>query len=101
MPFQNVRESPIFGAFADHERSMIDLRCIAACVLIGAQLHVVHAADGALVSNRVVELKGLGMNDDLTARLTERGAAWMADQVDQVIAWSASPGTSAARRCPA
>lgn len=67
------------------------------------QLHVVRAADGAIVSNRVVELKGFGMNDDLTARLTRRGAAWMADQVDQAIGWSLAPQAPAprARRCPA
>jgi len=66
------------------------------------QLHVVRAADGAIVSNRVVELKGFGMSEDLTARLTQRGAAWMADQVDQAIAWStAAPGARAPRRCPA
>jgi hypothetical protein len=65
------------------------------------QLHVVRAADGAVVSNRVVELKGFGMSDDLTARLTQRGAAWMADQVDQAIEWSTTPGRRAPRRCPA
>ena len=65
------------------------------------QLHVVRASDGAIVSNRAVELKGFGMNDDLTARLTLRGAAWMADQVDQAIAWSVAPGAPPARRCRA
>ena len=65
------------------------------------QLHVVRAADGAVVSNRVVELKGFGMSDDLTVRLTERGAAWMADQVDQAIGWAAAPGAPPPRHCPA
>lgn len=65
------------------------------------QLHVVRAADGAVVSNRVVELKGFGMSETLTARLTERGAAWMADQVDQAIGWSTAPREGRARRCPA
>ena len=65
------------------------------------QLHVVRAADGAIVSNRAVELKGFGMSDDLTARLTQRGAAWMADQVDQAIEWATTSRTGAARRCPA
>jgi hypothetical protein len=65
------------------------------------QLHVVRVADGVVVSNRIVELKGFGMSDDLTERLTERGAAWMADQVDQAIQWAAAPGARVARRCPA
>jgi hypothetical protein len=65
------------------------------------QLHVVRVADGAVVSNRVVELKGFGMSDDLTARLTQRGAAWMADQVDQAIGWSTAPRARTPRRCPA
>ena len=65
------------------------------------QLHVVRTADGAVVSNRVVELKGFGMSDDLTARLTQRGAAWMADQVDQAIGWATGRPARAPRRCPA
>ena len=65
------------------------------------QLHVVRAADGAVVSNRAVELKGFGMSEDLTARLTQRGAAWMADQVDQAIGWSTAPRARTPRRCPA
>jgi hypothetical protein len=64
------------------------------------QLHVVRASDGVVVSNRVVELKGFGMSDDLTARLTQRGAAWMADQVDQAIGWSVAPRARTPRRCP-
>lgn len=65
------------------------------------QLHVVRVADGVVVSNRIVELKGFGMSDDLTERLTERGAAWMADQVDQAIQWASAPATRVERRCRA
>ena len=65
------------------------------------QLHVVRASDGAIVSNRAVELKGFGMSDDLTARLTQRGAAWMADQVTQAIEWATTSRAGAPRRCPA
>jgi len=65
------------------------------------QLHVVRASDGTIVSNRAVELKGFGMRDDLTEKLTVRGAAWMADQIDQAIARSLSPDVTPARRCKA
>ena len=65
------------------------------------QLHVVRASDGTIVSNRAVELKGFGMRDDLTEKLTVRGAAWMADQIDQAIALSVSPDSPVTRRCKA
>ncbi|HEU4564942.1 MAG TPA: DUF2380 domain-containing protein [Gemmatimonadaceae bacterium] len=65
------------------------------------QLHVVRVEQGTIVSNRVVELKGFGMSDALTERLTDRGAAWMADQVDQAIQWATAPGAPVARHCPA
>ena len=63
------------------------------------QAHVARVPSGEIVSNRVVELKGFGMNPDLTARLTERGAAWMADQIDQVIVWNLSGGHPGVRHC--
>jgi hypothetical protein len=63
------------------------------------QLHVVRASDGAIVSNRAVELKGFGMRDDHTEKLTVRGAAWMADQIDRAIALSDAPDATPARRC--
>jgi hypothetical protein len=65
------------------------------------QLHVVRASDGTIVSNRAVELKGFGMRDDLTDKLTVRGAAWMADQIDQAIGLSIAPGAPVTRRCRA
>ena len=67
------------------------------------QLHVVRAADGVVVSNRAVELKGFGMTAPVTAHLTVRGAAWMADQVSQAVEWAAAGGGAppAGRRCRA
>ena len=64
------------------------------------QAHVVQVSSRRVVSNRVVELKGFGMSPALTARLAERGAAWMADQVDQAIGWAATARTPVARHCP-
>lgn len=64
------------------------------------QAHVVRVRDTALVSNRIVELKGLELGPELAARLAERGAAWMADQISQVIELSAHPGGPPVRRCP-
>lgn len=64
------------------------------------QAHVVRVRDTALVSNRIVEFKGLELTPELAARLTECGSAWMADQLSQVIELSRNPTSSAARRCP-
>lgn len=66
------------------------------------QLHVVRAADAMVVSNRAVELKGFGMTAPVTAHLTVRGAAWMADQVSQAVEWAAAGSrTIPPRRCRA
>ena len=66
------------------------------------QLHVVRVADAMVVSNRVVELKGFGMTPGVTARLTTRGAAWMADQVAQAVDWAVGGSRELpARRCRA
>jgi hypothetical protein len=64
------------------------------------QAHVVRVSDSMLVSNRIVEFKGLELTPELAARLTERGSAWMADQVSQVIELARSPARAPARRCP-
>ena len=64
------------------------------------QAHVVRVSTRRVVSNRVVELKGFGMSPALTTRLAERGAAWMADQVDQAIGWAATGRAPVARHCP-
>jgi hypothetical protein len=65
------------------------------------QAHVVRASDTALVSNRIVEVKGIELTPELAARLAERGGAWMADQVSQAIEHSAGASGQARRRCPA
>jgi hypothetical protein len=64
------------------------------------QAHVVRVRDTALVSNRIVEVKGLELTPELAAKLVDRGAAWMADQVSQAIEYTASASSAAPRRCP-
>ena len=64
------------------------------------QAHVVRVSDTMLVSNRIVELKGLELTPELAARLTERGAAWMADQLAQAIEHARRPTEPVVRRCP-
>jgi hypothetical protein len=64
------------------------------------QAHVVRVRDTMLVSNRIVELKGLELTPELAARLTERGSAWMADQLSQVIELARNPTGGRTRRCP-
>jgi hypothetical protein len=51
------------------------------------------------VSTRVVELKGIGRDTALTAHMSNRGAAWMVDQVTQSIAHSVGDTTAAGRPC--
>jgi uncharacterized protein DUF2380 len=65
------------------------------------QAHVVRVRDTLLVSNRIVELKGIELSPELAAKLAERGGAWMADQVSQAIEHSVSGPGSQPRRCPA
>jgi hypothetical protein len=62
--------------------------------------HVVRLRDTVLVSNCVVELKGLELTPELAARLTDRGSAWMADQLSQVIELALQPPGGRDRRCP-
>ena len=64
------------------------------------QAHVVRVSDTTLVSNRIVEFKGLELTPELAARITERGSAWMADQLAQAIDYARSPGGPVERRCP-
>jgi hypothetical protein len=64
------------------------------------QAHVVRVRDTMLVSNRIIELKGLELTPELAARLTERGSAWMADQLSQVIELARNPTGGRTRRCP-
>ena len=65
------------------------------------QAHVVRARDTAIVSNRIVEIKGLELSPELASRLVDRGAAWMADQISQSIETAAGTETSGRRRCRA
>jgi len=51
------------------------------------------------VSTRVVELKGIGRDTALTAHMSNRGAAWMVDQVTQSIAHSVGDTAAAGRPC--
>ena len=64
------------------------------------QAHVVRVRDTLLVSNRIVELKGLELTPELAARLTNRGSAWMADQLSQAIELVRNPSPGRTRRCP-
>jgi|SRR5918993_1988702 hypothetical protein len=63
------------------------------------QAHVVRVSDTVIVSNRIVELKGLELTPELAAHLADRGAAWMADQLSQVIELARAPTAPVARRC--
>jgi hypothetical protein len=65
------------------------------------QAHVVRVRDAALVSNRIVEVKGLELSPELASKLIERGAAWMADQLSQAIEHASGAVGPALRRCPA
>jgi hypothetical protein len=65
------------------------------------QAQVVRVRDTTLVSNRIVEVKGIELTPELAARLIDRGAAWMADQVAQAIDHASEPSGPVARRCPA
>jgi hypothetical protein len=53
------------------------------------------------VSTRVVELKGISRDTSLTAHLSNRGAAWLVDQVTQAISHSVGDTTGAGRPCHA
>lgn len=65
------------------------------------QAHVVRVRDTAIVSNRIVEIKGLELTPELASRLVDRGAAWMADQISQSIETALGVEAAARRRCRA
>jgi uncharacterized protein DUF2380 len=65
------------------------------------QAEVVRVRDTVVVSNRIVELKGLELTSELATKLAERGGAWMADQVSQAIEYAATGQAQGPRRCPA
>jgi hypothetical protein len=48
-----------------------------------------------------VELKGLSRDSSLTARMSNRGAAWLVDQSLQAIAHANGDSTTAKRPCHA
>ena len=50
------------------------------------EVQVVSVAERRVIDTRVVELKGFGVDTALTARLANRGAAWLMDQVTQSVA---------------
>jgi hypothetical protein len=64
------------------------------------QAHVIRVADTTVVADPAVSLRGFGMAPDLTARLAERGAASIADQVAEVIDRTAGARSPVPRRCP-
>jgi hypothetical protein len=53
------------------------------------------------VSTRVVELKGIGRDTSLTSHMSNRGAAWLIDQVTQSVSHSTGDTTAAGRPCHA
>jgi Protein of unknown function (DUF2380) len=65
------------------------------------QAEVVRVRDTVVVSNRIVELKGIELTPELAAKLADRGGAWMADQVSQAIEHAGSGQAQEPRRCPA
>jgi hypothetical protein len=65
------------------------------------QANVVRVRDTSVVSNRIVEVKGIELGPELAAKLIERGAAWMADQLSQAIEHAAGSVGPELRRCPA
>jgi hypothetical protein len=65
------------------------------------QAEVVRVRDTVVVSNRIVELKGIELTPELAAKLAQRGGAWMADQVSQAIEHAAGGQAPGPRRCPA
>jgi hypothetical protein len=65
------------------------------------QADVLRARDTTMVSNRIVEVKGIELGPDLAAKLIERGAAWMADQLSQAIEHASGSAGPELRRCPA
>lgn len=94
----DVAASVAFGAGADWV--IIPRLNRASAWAADLQAHVVRVRDTMLVSNRIVEFKGLELTPELAARLTERGSAWMADQLSQVIELARSSTGAVARRCP-
>jgi hypothetical protein len=64
------------------------------------EVQVVSVPQQRVIDTRVIELKGFGTDSALTARLANRGAAWLMDQVTQSVA-HATGGSSNPRPCHA
>jgi hypothetical protein len=64
------------------------------------EVQVVSVPQQRVIDTRVIELKGFGTDSALTARLANRGAAWLVDQVTQSVA-HATGGSSNPRPCHA
>jgi len=64
------------------------------------EVQVVSVSQQRVIDTRVVELKGFGTDSALTARLANRGAAWLMDQVTQSVA-HATASSSNPRPCHA
>ena len=56
------------------------------------EVQVVSVSQHKVIDTRVVELKGFGTDSALTARLANRGAAWLMDQVTQSVAHASAAG---------
>lgn len=54
------------------------------------EVQVVSVPQQRVIDTRVIELKGFGTDSALTARLANRGAAWLMDQVTQSVAHASS-----------
>jgi hypothetical protein len=65
------------------------------------EVQVVSTKARRAVDRRVVELKGLSRDSSLTARLANRGAAWLIDQSLQAVAHANGDSASAKRPCRA
>ena len=65
------------------------------------EVQVVSTTAHRAVDTRVVELKGLSRDSSLTARLANRGAAWLVDQSLQAIAHARGDSASEKRPCHA
>jgi hypothetical protein len=66
------------------------------------EVRVVSVSERRIVDTRAVDLKGFGMDPELTGRLATRGAAWIVDQVTQSVVAHVTPaGTANPRPCRA
>jgi hypothetical protein len=98
--YEHVDVAAALASQADAEWVVVPRLNRATAWVADLQAQVVRVSDTTLVSNRIVELKGLELAPELAARLVDRGAAWMADQLAQAIEHSRHPAGPGPRRCP-